>query len=115
MYDVVIVGFGFSSIPLIRELEISNVNFAIISSEHDSIWDRLNKYNRLNFDLVSSYLTSFFSFDLCDQYHGDHYPTARQFYAMHCKWRNHYGHKVINEMFDSFFNDFSVKFNFGWL
>ena len=97
MYDIVIVGFGFSSIPLIRELERSDVNFAVISSENDSVWDRLNKYNRLNFDLVSSCLTSFFSFDLCEQYQGDYYPTAKQFYAMLCKWRNHYGHKVLND------------------
>jgi len=41
--DVLIIGFGLSAIPLIRELERDNVNYAVVSGGDGSIWDRLEK------------------------------------------------------------------------
>ncbi|MCE9613948.1 MAG: thioredoxin reductase [Lentisphaerae bacterium] len=97
MIDVVIVGFGFSAVPLLRELEATRTAFTIISAEESSIWDGLSKHDRLGFDLVSSYLTSFYSFDLAEDFEQDHYPTARQFYAMHKKWRAVYADKIVRD------------------
>src|SRR5262249_40610580 len=53
MIDVIVVGFGFSAVPLIRELDATRTGFTIISAEDNSVWDNLNKSGRLDFDLVS--------------------------------------------------------------
>ncbi|MCG8363328.1 MAG: thioredoxin reductase [Pseudanabaenales cyanobacterium] len=98
MADVVVVGFGFSAAPLIRELISTGTNFRIISAEGDSVWDRLNKSGKLDFDLVSSYLTSFYSFDLVDEFQADYYPCATQYYEMHQKWRKRYGDRIIQDV-----------------
>ena len=110
MIDVLIVGFGFSAVPLVRELETTRTAYAIISAEDNSIWDGLSRYGRLDFDLVSSYLTSFYSFDLVEQFEKDYYPTAKQFYAMHNKWRNVYADKIVRDVVTRVdnFNDHSV-------
>ena len=94
MIDVCIIGFGFSSIPLIRELELTDTNFQIIAGDDDSVWDRLSKYERLDFSLVSSYLTSFYSFDLVKDFEEDFFPTAKQFYEMHKRWRSIYAQEL---------------------
>ncbi len=98
MIEVCIIGFGFSAIPLIRELERTNTDYQIISTEDDSVWDKLDKSGNLDFNLVSSYQTSFYSFDLAKDYSKDYYPTARQFYEMHKRWRTVYGDKVIRDL-----------------
>ena len=87
MIEVCIIGFGFSAIPLIRELEHTKTDYQIISSEDDSVWDKLDKSGNLDFNLVSSYQTSFYSFNLVKDFEKDYYPTARQFYEMHKRWR----------------------------
>jgi hypothetical protein len=97
MIDVVVVGFGFSAVPLIRQLELSGTNYQVVSGEDNSVWDRLGRAGRLDFDLVSSYLTSFFSFDLAESFDNDFYPLATQFYQMHQKWRKIYGGRVIRD------------------
>lgn len=97
MIDVCIIGFGFSAIPLIRELERTQTNFTIISGDDDNVWDKLDKSGRLDFNLVSSYQTSFYSFDLVKDYERDYYPTAKQFYEMHKRWRATYQQKVIKD------------------
>ena len=97
MIEVCIIGFGFSAIPLIRELERTKTDYQIISTEDDSVWDKLDKSGNLDFNLVSSYQTSFYSFDLVKDYEKDYYPTARQFYEMHKRWRAVYGDKVIRD------------------
>ena len=97
MIEVCIIGFGFSSIPLIRELDRTKKEFQIISGEDDSIWDKLAKSRRLDFNLVSNYQTSFYSFDLVKDYEKDYYPTAKQFYEMHKRWRAVYEEKVIRD------------------
>src|SRR5215467_14344746 len=112
MIDVVVVGFGFSAVPLIRELESTGTDFKIISAEDNSVWDNLNKSGRLDFDLVSSYLTSFYSFDLVEQFEKDSYPSATQFYEMHRKWRKVYADKIVRDvvtMVDNF-HDHSVVY-----
>jgi len=97
MIDVVIVGFGFSAVPLVRELVASRTAFTIISAEESSIWDGLSTHDRMGFDLVSSYLTSFYSFDLVEDFEKDYYPTARQFFAMHQKWRAVYADRIVRD------------------
>jgi hypothetical protein len=98
MIDVVVVGFGFSAVPLIRELESTGTTFTIISAAGNSVWDGLSKSGRLNFDLVSSYLTSFYSFDLAEEFERDFYPCAPRYYAMHQKWRSVYRHKIVDDV-----------------
>ena len=98
MIEVCIIGFGFSAIPLIRELERTKTEYQIISTEDDSVWDKLDKTGNLDFNLVSSYQTSFYSFDLAKDYEKDYYPTGREFYEMHKRWRAVYQHKVIKDL-----------------
>ena len=98
MIEVCIIGFGFSAIPLIRELERTKTEYQIISAENDSVWDKLDKSGNLDFNLVSSYQTSFYSFDLVKDYEKDYYPTAKQFYEMHKRWRAVYGDRVIRDL-----------------
>lgn len=98
MIEVCIIGFGFSAIPLIRELERTKTEYQIISAEDDSVWDKLDKSGNLDFNLVSSYQTSFYSFDLVKDRREDHYPTAKQFYEMHKRWRVVYEDKVIRDL-----------------
>lgn len=104
MIEVCIIGFGFSSIPLIRELERTKTEFQIIAGEYDSVWDRLDKSGRLDFNLVSSYPTSFYSFDLVKNYEENYYPTdkqfyptAKQFYEVQKRWRSVYEDRVVRD------------------
>lgn len=96
-FDVIIVGFGWSAIPLIRELERTGVEFLCISGEGDTVWDALSAAGRLDFDLVSDYQTSFFSFDLVSHYKRDYHPTADEFYAMRLRLQREYGRKVVRD------------------
>ncbi|NEO38518.1 MAG: thioredoxin reductase [Moorea sp. SIOASIH] len=97
MIEVCIIGFGFSAVPLIRELQRTGTEFKIISEESNSVWDALSQSNRLDFDLVSSYLTSFYSFDLVKDFVEDYYPTSKQFYEMHQRWRKVYENEIIRD------------------
>jgi len=51
--DVLIVGGGFSTMPLIRELDASGISWLMIS-EMTPIWKRLEDADALEFDLVCS-------------------------------------------------------------
>src|SRR5690242_18556143 len=75
--DVLVVGFGFSAIPLLRELDLSGVSYTIISEQDGSVWARLAGSGGIDFDLVSSYYSSFYTFDLVEDFSEDRYPTAR--------------------------------------
>lgn len=110
MIDVVIVGIGFSVVPLIRELEATQTAFTIVSEEGNSVWDRLSQSGRLDFDLVSSYLTSFYSFDLVERYEKDHYPLAPAFYEMHRRWREVLDRRIVRDVVSRVdnFDDHSV-------
>ena len=110
MLEVCVIGFGFSAIPLVRELDRTQTEFEIISAESGSVWDRLSESGRLDFSLVSSYQTSFYSFDQAKDYEKDYYPTARQFYEMHKRWRSVYEEKIIRDFVTKIenFKDYSL-------
>lgn len=97
-YDTIIIGGGFSAIPLARELERSGKSFVFISKK-EPIWQQLENENRLDFDLVSSLYTSVYSFELSSLLKKnelkDGYPTAKSFYALHKKYHEQYTNKCI--------------------
>lgn len=93
--DVLLVGFGFSAIPLLRELDLSGVNCTIISEKDGSVWAWLERAGAIDFDLVSSYYTSFYTFDLVEDFSEDRYPTAREFYDMHRRYYRKYQDRII--------------------
>ncbi|MFY0629133.1 MAG: hypothetical protein JXR05_02060 [Flavobacteriaceae bacterium] len=97
MKEVCIIGFGFSAIPLIREMDNTNTDYQIIS-DGDNAWVGLNAKGRLDFDLVSNYLSSFYSFDLAKDFEKDYYPTSKEFFAMHQRWRKVYDHKITKDI-----------------
>src|SRR5262249_39406881 len=86
---------GLSAIPLIRELERDNVNYAMVSGGDGSIWDRLEKHERLDFDLVSSVHSSMYSFELVNRDAKDRYPTSKEFLAFIRKYLTQYSSKVV--------------------
>jgi hypothetical protein len=92
--DILLVGFGFSAIPLLRELDISGVDYTIISEKDGSIWAALSASGNLDFDLVSSYYTSFYTFDLVDDFSEDRYPTAKEFYDLHLRYYRKYQDRI---------------------
>lgn len=96
----IIVGFGFSCIPLIRELDLSKDEYLIISDPlPGSIWPKLNENNMLDFDLVTSYYTSFYTFDIVNNVdtEGDRYPLAKEFYDYQVKYRERYKDQIIGD------------------
>ncbi|MEM9855655.1 MAG: hypothetical protein AAF841_14595, partial [Pseudomonadota bacterium] len=94
--DTLIIGFGFSCIPLVRELENEARDFKIISSGTNH-WNELRKRDRLDFDLVSSKHSSYYSFELVGLSTEDAYPTAREFHDLHLKYLARYQHRVIED------------------
>ena len=96
----IIVGFGFSCIPLIRELDLSKDEYLIISDPLPaSIWPKLDENNKLDFDLVTSYYTSFYTFDIVNNFdtEGDRYPLAKEFYDYQVKYRERYKDQIIGD------------------
>ena len=98
--DILIVGGGYSAIPLIRELEKDGKDYLIIS-EGKPIWSKLEASNRLDFDLVSSLYSSVFSFELVEMARSgrlaDRYPTSKEFYDIHKKYARKYENKTIRD------------------
>ena len=94
--EVLIIGFGLSAIPLIRELERDGIGYVIIS-QGESIWERLERHGRLDFDLVSSVHTSLYSFELVNRDPADRYPTSREFLAFVRKYLTLYGSKAMTD------------------
>jgi len=95
--DVLLVGFGFSTTPLLRELDLSGVECTIVSEKDGSIWAALTRSGGLDFDLVSSYYTSFYTFDLVEDFSEDRYPTAREFYDMQLRYFRTYQDRIIDD------------------
>jgi hypothetical protein len=93
--DILLVGFGFSAIPLVRELDLSGVNYMMISEKDGSIWARLARSGGLDFDLVSAHHTSFYTFDLVDDFSQDRYPTAKEFYDFQLRYYRKYQDRII--------------------
>jgi hypothetical protein len=94
--EVLIIGFGFSVIPLIRELEREGIDYVVVSSG-DSIWDKLEKHARLDFDMVSSMHTSLYSFELVKRDRKDRYLPAKEYQAFIKKYLAEYNSKVISD------------------
>lgn len=81
--ETLIVGFGFSVIPLLRELDAREQSYTILS-DGDPIWQQLAASDRLDFDLVSSFHASFYVEDqVAANVVDNYYPTAREFYEYH--------------------------------
>ena len=95
--EVLIIGFGFSAIPLIKELESDGINYVVISNGSGSIWDKLEKQGRLDFDLVSSMHSSLYSFELVNHDAKDRYLTAKEYLAFIRKYLTQYSSKVIKD------------------
>jgi hypothetical protein len=95
--DVLLVGFGFSAVPLLRELDRSGVDYTIVSEKDGSVWARLDRSGGIDFDLVSSYYTSFYTFDLVEDFSEDRYPTAREFYDMHLRYYRKYQDRIVDD------------------
>ena len=102
--DVPIIGFGFSAIPLIRELERDGINYAVVSNGEGSIWDKLEKHGRLDFDMVSSMHTSLYSFELVNRDPRDRYLTSKEFLAFIREYLAKYSAKVIRDWVTSIEN-----------
>jgi hypothetical protein len=94
--EVLIIGYGFSVIPLISELERDGVDYVVVSSG-ESIWDKLEKYGRLDFDMVSSMHTSLYSFELVNRDTKDRYLTSKEFLSFIRKYQTQYSSKVIED------------------
>lgn len=93
--DVLLVGFGFSAIPLLRELDSSGVRYTIVSEKDGSVWAALARSGGIDFDLVSSYYTSFYTFDLVEDFGEDRYTTAQEFYDMHLRYYRQYQDRIV--------------------
>lgn len=110
MVETLIVGFGFSVIPLLRELELREQPYTIISAG-PSIWEQLAAADRLDFDLVSSFHSSYYSFTQVEHdIEEDYYPTAREFYEHQLKLFAPYREKLIADkvVFVENFDDHSI-------
>jgi hypothetical protein len=97
--DVLIIGLGFSAVPLLRELDRSGVSYLILSTTGGtgSIWDRLGRKDRLDFDLVSSTHSSLYSFELVNRPVKDTYPTAKEYAAFIRQYQDAYVAKIQDE------------------
>lgn len=93
--DTLLVGFGFSAIPLVRELDLSGASYTIVSEKDGSIWAALARAGGLDFDLVSSHYTSNYTFDLVDDSGPDRYPTAKEFYDVHLRYYRKYRDRIV--------------------
>lgn len=99
--DTLIVGFGFSVIPLLRELEARGQSYTLLS-EGQPIWQQLAASDKLNFDLVSSFHASFY---VPDQVEAgvieNYYPTAREFFEYHERLFAEFRPKVVEDRVES--------------
>ena len=93
--DILLVGFGFSAIPLVRELDLSGVAHTIVSEKDGSIWAKLARAGGLDFDLVSSHHSSFYTFDVIEEGGQDRYPTAQEFYDVHLRYWRKYQDRIV--------------------
>ncbi|MEQ9498574.1 MAG: hypothetical protein RIT81_16985 [Deltaproteobacteria bacterium] len=95
--EILIVGFGFSAIPLLRELDARGQAYTVLS-HGTPIWQQLAANDRLDFDLVSSFHASFYVEDQVEANVIDnYYPTAREFFEYHERIFAPYRNKVIED------------------
>ncbi|MDA9173111.1 hypothetical protein N9O24_00845 [bacterium] len=93
--EVLVVGIGFSTIPLLKELDRTQTSYTIISTDPGGVWRCLDSNSRLDFDLVSSLHSSFYTYDLIKESSDDGYPTSKSFYAYHQRLLAPYKHKIM--------------------
>lgn len=93
--NILLVGFGFSAIPLVRELDLSGLAYTIVSERDGSIWAKLARSGGLDFDLVSSHHSSFYTFDVVEEGAQDRYPTAKEFYDVHRRYWRKYQDRIV--------------------
>ncbi|MEH6791133.1 hypothetical protein [Parasphingorhabdus sp.] len=107
--DVLIVGGGFSTMPLIRELEADGIAWLMVSPM-TPIWQQLEETDALDFDLVSSLQSSVYSFELVEMLKeqledfSDGFPTAREFYAIHKKYAARHAANIHHGVVESIDN-----------
>jgi hypothetical protein len=94
--EVLIIGFGFSVIPLIRELEKDGIDYFIVSNG-ESIWDNLERHERLDFDLVSSMHTTLYSFELVHREVIDRYLTSKEYLSFIRTYQAKYDKKLVKD------------------
>lgn len=106
--DNLVIGFGMSAIPIIRELEISGEDFKVLSKEA-SIWRKMEKSDNLNFDLVSTRFCSFFSWDLW-KFKEDLFPTAKEFVNYQKSYYEKYKDRITKDWVKKIYNhkDYSI-------
>jgi hypothetical protein len=94
--EVLIIGFGLSAIPLMRELESDGIDYVVVSSG-ESIWDKLERHGRSDFDMVSSMHTSLYSFELVNRDAKDRYLPSKEFQSFIKTYLTQYSSKVIED------------------
>lgn len=109
--DNLIIGSNFSVIPLIREMQLSNQSYLIISSG-DSIWEKLEKADRLDFDLVSSLHASMYSFELINQDVKTRFPTAKEYHEFIKKYKSKYIKNSVDDWVEKIenYDDYSLVY-----
>jgi hypothetical protein len=96
--DTLIIGFGMTAIPLIRELERTGRAYKVVSSGAGSIWDQLAAAGRLDFDLVSSYMSTFYSFELARSKNTvSRYPTSREYHEHIKRYQAEFGANLVDD------------------
>lgn len=95
--EVLIIGFGLSVIPLLRELDRDGIDYVIIS-RGESIWNRLERHGRLDFDMVSSLHSSVYSFELVNRDTADRYLTSKEFSDFIKGYLSKYRSKVTDDL-----------------
>lgn len=107
--DVLIVGGGFSTMPLARELAEDGLNYIIVT-ENKPIWKQLQDEDAIDFDLVSSVHSSFPSHELVEfldeqkEEFKDRYSTAGEFYAMHKRYAEKNADRIVRGKVSEIFN-----------
>ena len=95
--DILIIGFGYSVIPLLRELEERGQTYTLVS-EGLPIWQQLASKKRLDFDLVSSFHGSIYAPDQVEaDVADDYYPTSREFYEYQEILFSRYRHRIVED------------------
>eukprot|EP00457_Paulinella_chromatophora_P003095 gb/GEZN01003100.1/.p1 GENE.gb/GEZN01003100.1/~~gb/GEZN01003100.1/.p1 ORF type:complete len:699 (+),score=78.63 gb/GEZN01003100.1/:95-2191(+) len=103
--EILIVGFGFSVVPLVRELELRGTKYTILSTP-GTVWEALNQRPRgLSFDLVSSFHASFYTFDQISlDIIRDHFPLATDYLKYQRRLFKQWGKHVVDEVVESVTN-----------
>jgi hypothetical protein len=102
--EVLIIGFGFSAIPLLRELERDGIDHLVVSAGDGSIWDKLERHGRLDFDMVSSMHTSLYSFELVQRDAKDRYLPSAEYAAFIKKYLDRHSARLVDDWVTSIEN-----------